>query len=105
MCNDEHDCDVATGDAWLRAWVPAILDSPAYRRGKTALFITYDEGSRSDNRVYTVVVSPYTKRGTVSTVRFDHYSLLATQEALLGLPCLGHACDPETRSMRAAFGL
>jgi phospholipase C len=105
LCNDEHDCDVSTGDRWLEEWVPKILASPAYRDGATALFITYDEGNHSDNRIYTVVVSPSTRPGTVSNQKFDHYSLLKTEEALLGLPCLAHACDGETASLRSAFGL
>lgn len=105
LCNDEHDCSISVGDAWLARWVPKILASRAYRAGGTALFITYDEGSDSDNRVYTVVASPSTRKGTVSHVAFTHYSLLKTQERLLGLRCLGHACDAGTASMRTAFGL
>jgi phospholipase C len=103
LCNDEHDCDVSTGDAWLRGWVPKIIQSAAYRKGGTALFITYDEGDGSDQRVYTVVVSPYTKAGTVSGARFTHYSQLRTTENLLGLRCLGAACG--AGSMARAFGL
>ncbi len=105
LCNDEHDCPVGVGDTWLARWVPRILASRAYRTGGTALFVTYDEGSQDDNRVYTVVVSPSTPRGTVSQVAFSHYSLLQTQESLLGLGCLAHACDPGTASMRKPFGL
>ena len=104
-CNDEHDCAVLTGDTWLRRWVQRIVASPAYLRGATALFITYDEGSDADNHVYTAVVSPYTAPGTTSAKPFDHYSLLKTQEQMLGLACLGHACDSATASMRSAFGL
>jgi phosphatidylinositol-3-phosphatase len=103
LCNDEHDCDVATGDDWLRLWVRKIVQSSAFRKGRTALFITYDEGEGSDQRVYTVVVSPYTKPGTVSAARFSHYSLLQTTENMLGLRCLAHAC--QTRSLPGPFGL
>ena len=105
LCNDEHDCEVGVGDAWLARWVPQILASRSYRAGGTALFIVYDEGSGKDNRVYAVVVSPSTRKGTVSHIAFTHYSLLKTQESLLGLRCLGHACDPGTASMRNPFGL
>ncbi|HZR93994.1 MAG TPA: alkaline phosphatase family protein [Gaiellaceae bacterium] len=105
LCHDEHDCSVATGDAWLRRYVPRILRSRAYRAGGTALFVTYDEGTGADNRVYTVVASATTRPGTVVSTRFDHYSLLRTIESLLGLPCLAHACGSGTASMRAGFGL
>jgi phospholipase C len=104
LCHDEHDCPIATGEAWLRRWIPRILASPAYRSGRTALFITYDEGSRFDNHVYTVIVGSSIHRGIRET-RFTHYSLLKTIEELLSLPCLGHACDPGTISMRGSFGL
>ena len=105
LCHDEHDCSVTTGDAWLRQWMPRILQSPVYRAGRTVLFITYDEGAGQDNRVYTVVVSPSTPPGRIAFEAFDHYSLLRTVEELLGLPCLAHACDRSTSSMRAAFRL
>ncbi len=104
LCHDEHDCPVATGDAWLGTWVPRILASKDYRNGSTVLFITYDEDDHNEsNRVYTVVVSPSTPPGTQSSTAFDHYSMLRTHEELLGLPLLG-AADGAT-SMRAAFGL
>lgn len=105
MCSDEHDCKVGVGDAWLARWVPQILASRPYRSGGTALFITYDEGSVNDNRVYTVIASPFTRKGAVSHIAFTHYSLLKTQESLLGVRCLGRACNPETASMRNPFGL
>ncbi len=104
LCNDEHDCPVSTGDGWLSRWVPRLLASPAYRTGTTALFITYDEDDHAEgNRVYTVVVSPSTQPGTVSSQAFTHVSLLRTQEEILGLPALPAVAGAP--SMRAAFRL
>jgi phosphatidylinositol-3-phosphatase len=104
LCNDEHDCPVSSGDLWLSRMVPQILHSAAYRSGTTALFITYDEDDHAEgNRVYTVVVSPSTRPGTVSQTGFTHASLLRTSEELLGLPVLPAAGS--TASMRAAFNL
>jgi acid phosphatase len=103
LCNDEHNCPPATGDAWLRLWLPRLFASPAYRSGKTVLFVTYDEGEGSDNQVYTVVASPSVRSHTVVAAPFDHYSLLRTAEDLLGLPCLGQACA--ATSMAASFRL
>jgi len=105
VCNDEHDCSISVGDAWLARWVPQIFAARSYRTGGTALFIVYDEGADTDNRVYAVVASPFTRKGTVSHVAFTHYSLLKTQEQLLGLRCLGHACDSSATSMRNPFDL
>jgi phosphatidylinositol-3-phosphatase len=105
LCNDMHDCSVATGDAWLQRWVPRILASRAYRSASTVLVITFDEGEDSSNRVPTIVVSPSTQPGTQSDAPFDHYSLLKTTEELLGLPPLARAGAPATASMRTAFHL
>jgi phosphatidylinositol-3-phosphatase len=105
LCNDMHDCSIETGDRWLKRWVPKITASATYRAGSTVLFITWDEDDRSDgNHVATIVVSPYTMRGTTSAVAFTHYSLLRTTEELLGIRVhLGLAA--RAPSMRAAFGL
>ena len=105
LCNDMHDCPVATGDAWLGRWIARITTSPAYRAGHTVVFIAWDEDDHSaDNHVPLIVVSPWTKPGTRATAHFTHYSLLRTTEELLGLRGrLGQAAGAP--SLRAAFGL
>jgi phospholipase C len=121
-CSDTHDCPVERGDRWLGTEMTRILDSRAYASGRTAIFITYDEGgfskppycsqlpdpSGDDPRatgchVATVVVSPTTEPGTTSDRYFDHYSLLRTTEDMLGLQPLGAA--RRAAGMAAAFGL
>src|SRR5436190_8441597 len=44
LCNDMHSCSVQTGDDWLKAWLPMLVNSQAYNSGKTAIFVTFDEG-------------------------------------------------------------
>jgi len=90
ICHDEHNCSVSTGDDWLRGTVGAITGSESWTPG-SVLFITWDEDDgSSDNRVLTLVVTP--DRGhAVSSVAYDHYSLLATIEDLLRLPRLANA--------------
>jgi phospholipase C len=107
LCSDTHDCSVATGDAWLSAWFAKIVASPAYQNGSTVIFLTWDEDEGAEsNRIPTIVVSPSTPIGTVSHEAFTHYSMLRTTEELLGIATfLGHAADPGTASMRAAFNL
>jgi phosphatidylinositol-3-phosphatase len=101
MCNDTHDCPLGAGDAWLQAWVPAILGSPAWK-DNGALFITFDEGKgdggccqdAAGGRIATLVISPLVRPGFRSEVPYTHYSLLRTIEAAWGLPPLGQArCD------------
>jgi hypothetical protein len=94
LCHDMHDCSIATGDAFLKAWLPRILDSPAFADG--VVFLTWDEGTTSaggGGRVATIVISPLAKAGLTSAVPHTHYSLLRTIEEGFGLPCLAHACD------------
>jgi phospholipase C len=89
LCHDTHDCPVSTGDDWLRQWVAVILASPAWQAGGT-LLLTWDEGTGAGNRVAALVITPEAK-GRTSALPYDHYSLLATMEDLLGLPRLGKA--------------
>ena len=60
LCNDTHDCPMATGDAWLSRQVPGILESPAFTTQKSLLVITWDEGGGHDRRntVATVFSGP-----------------------------------------------
>jgi hypothetical protein len=97
QCHIMHDCSVAEGDAWLRAFVPRILDSPAWKDGG-ALFITFDEGADKSvhNQVATIVAAPGVAAGTTSTVAHSHYSLLRTIQDGFGLPCLAESCNANT---------
>jgi len=98
MCNDMHDCPLGTGDAWLKTWVPAILNSPAWQ-DNGALFITFDEGKGDGGccqnavggRIATLVISPLGRPGFQSDTPYTHYSLLHTIETAWALPPLGQA--------------
>lgn len=98
LTNDMHDGTIAEGDAFLRALVPHILASAAFRAGGV-LFITFDEGSSSrgslgdhGGHVVTLIVSTSVPRGRRYRAYADHFSLLRTTERILGLPCLAGAC-------------
>src|SRR5689334_3990280 len=57
MCNDMHDCAVATGDSWLKSQVPVILGSPAFKTQHSLLAITWDEDdSSAGNQVATILL-------------------------------------------------
>ncbi len=118
QCHNTHDCDIRAGDDWLARIVPLLTNGPDYREGRTAVFVTWDEGagghagqhcraSRARScHIVTAVIAPTTVPGTRSPTFFDHYSLLETTERLLGIARrLGHAADDRTASMRGAFGL
>ena len=117
LIHDMHDGTVADGNAWLAANLPTILNSAEYRAGHVAVMITWDEGHPEDPSgencvsdppgtgcvVPTIVLSPSTAAGTISTTFFDHYSLLRTTESLLGRALLGQAASAP--SMASAFNL
>jgi hypothetical protein len=88
LCNDGHDCSIATADRWLAQVVPQITSSPAWQQNGV-LFITWDESSSAGSRVALLVVSP-SLRGDIATP-LDHFSLSATISDQLGVPRLGEA--------------
>jgi phosphatidylinositol-3-phosphatase len=85
LCNDGHDGDgtgapgkgcadgrpggLASTDAFLRAWVPKILKSPAYRKDGL-LIVTFDEGDFSPPVTHT---DPATGKITVTTSAKGEY--------------------------------
>lgn len=112
-------------ELFLRKWVPLILASPAFRQDGL-LIITFDEseGNGSEGataccgerplasarrpagfigpgggRIGAVLLSRYIKPGTVSTVPYNHYSLLRTVEDIFGLQHLGYAAEPDLRPL------
>ncbi len=94
LCNDMHDCPVATGDAFLRSFVPTIMNSPAWQEGGV-IFIVWDEsdGLVGRNQVPALVISTAVPEGFQSNVAHDHYSLLRTIEDAWGLDCLNKSCS------------
>lgn len=100
--------DPKLGDPFLKRWVDKITSSAGYQSGKTAIFITWDEGSdfgASPSKLATIpmiVVAQAVPKGARSAVRFDHYSMLRTTEEMLGIKTfLGSAASAP--SMRGAF--
>ena len=89
VCNDMHDCSVATGNGWLGSNVPPILTSPACTVDRCLVIVTWDEddGSQS-NQVLTIFAGSAAQAGVVSTTRHDHFDVLRTIEQFFGLPTL-----------------
>ena len=123
LCHDGHDSPCRNGepgglvsaDAFLRAWVPRILASPAFRQDGM-LVITFDEGvldstaccgerglgggpqpgidGPGGGRIGAVLIAPSIKPGTRSDVAYNHYSLLRWIEDDFHLGHLGYAAAP-----------
>ena len=112
-------------NGFLHIWVPEIMHSAGYQDG--VIMITFDEGSTSQaccgetpgtwashpnapepgmsgpggGRVGAVLLSPFIKPGTVSTVDYNHYSMPRTIEDIFGLSHLGDAAMPQVKSFGA----
>jgi phosphatidylinositol-3-phosphatase len=90
LCNDMHDCSVATGDAWLKAHVVPLLHSPELRGG--VVFVVFDEGTSDmggGGHIEALALGPTVRRGSRFTRATNHYSLLRTIEDAWRLPQLG----------------
>jgi phosphatidylinositol-3-phosphatase len=89
LCNDMHDCPVATGDAWLKRFVPPLLTLP-----RTVVFVIFDEGTSTEGgggAVVALALGTAVRRGAVFSNPTNHYGLLRTIEDAWGLPRLGRA--------------
>jgi hypothetical protein len=122
-CADGETGGLAGIDRFLKKWVPVITRSPAFRKDGL-LIITFDEsdGAAPDafdaccneqplatdpnrpgfrgpggGRIGAVLLSPYIRPGTVSTVPYNHYSMLRTVEDIFDLGHLGYAAEPDLR--------
>ena len=92
LINDMHSSSVAAGDAFLKVFVPQILDSPAF--ANSVLFITWDEGGTNaygGGHIATLVASPGMTPGSRFSARSNHYWLLRTIEDAWGMPGLSLA--------------
>jgi phosphatidylinositol-3-phosphatase len=90
LCNDMHDCSVATGDAWLKAHVVPLVHSPQLRAG--VVFVVFDEGASDTGgggRIEALALGPTVRRGSRFTRATNHYGLLRTIEDAWRLPRLG----------------
>ena len=127
VCDDGHDAvctsksaaggtigGLKAANAWLKDWMPTILDSPAFVSGDTVVVITFDEAElgtpnfaaaccneKSGPNVseaggsgpgggqggaLVLASSTYINPGTVDKKgSYNHYSALRTYEDLLGI--------------------
>ena len=92
LCNDTHDCSVATGDRFLARLLPPLIRALGPRG---VVFVTYDEGSsgaHGGGHVFTLATGPGVRPGRYDQA-FDHYALLRTIEDVFGLRHLARASE------------
>jgi hypothetical protein len=89
LCNDMHDCTIATGDTWLKN----NLDGYAQwaQTHNSLLIVTFDEDDGSAaNNIATLFYGQQVRTGTYAE-HIDHYDVLRTIEDMYGLPYAGNA--------------
>ncbi len=97
LCHDGHDCADSVVDRWAEAHVRPVLASDAYRAGKVAVFIWYDE----DRPVPNMWITPTAKAGAVTKPGAGYAGTLRAWESMLGLRCLANACTAPNMRARA----
>lgn len=96
VCADGAPSGLPAADAFLKAWVPKILASPAYKEAGL-LAITFaggagtPEGTAGPVRNGTLLISRYAKPGGIDESELGPYALLRTFEDLLGYKALARA--------------
>jgi phosphatidylinositol-3-phosphatase len=108
LCDDGHDCGLATADRFLARTVPALLRELGPRG---FLILTWDEGSSDagccgaahGGHIATLLAGPGVRAGSRSAAPLDHYGVLRTVELAFGLPPLGAAADPRSGSLAPLF--
>ncbi|HXM95835.1 MAG TPA: alkaline phosphatase family protein, partial [Candidatus Dormibacteraeota bacterium] len=130
QCNDQHGrgnagpaCDydpsptgtqtglnpalIYQGDLAVRNLIKAIKSSPAWKDGRNAIVLLWDENDYANapitNQVVLIVDTNYGVHGVKSANFYTHFSLLKSLEASFGLPCLNHACDASVHVMSDMF--
>lgn len=80
LCNDAHDCSLATADAWLNTNINPLIQSPQFQMDGL-LVILFDEADTLDftsggGHVAAIIVSPLSKPGYKSIAFYQHQSVL-----------------------------
>jgi hypothetical protein len=116
-CSDTNSL-ITAGDAYVGDTVSAITASPAWKHGRNAIVITWDEDDFSDQglpgtgccgadpgggHVATIVVTNKGHHSLSDGIAYNHYSLLRSYEAAFGLPPLAHAGDAVVPKMTPLF--
>ncbi len=109
LCDDGHDCGLATADRFLARTVPLLLRELGPRG---FLLLTWDEGSSDrgccggsarGGHIATILAGPRVREGAIDVSPIDHYGVLGSIEDALGLPPLGGAADLRSGRLRTLF--
>lgn len=92
MCNDMHDCSIATGDKWASKNLPKLIAWDAANDG--VLILTFDENDGSSGNQITTILAGNVNPGQYGQ-DINHYSVLRTIENIFGLKALGYSASAQ----------
>ena len=75
LCNDGHDCSLATADAWLESNIDPLIKSVTFQQDGSLIIVFDESGGDNTNgggRIVWVAVSPKAKRCYQSTTLYQH---------------------------------
>jgi len=83
--------NITSTDTWARSFLTPLLSDSAFMAHAVILVTFDDTGSPCCGQLYTIALGPAStvKLGFTSSVKYDHYSLLATIEDIFSLGNLG----------------
>jgi phosphatidylinositol-3-phosphatase len=89
ICDDGHNCSLATVDYWLKSKLSPLLSSSQFQQNGL-LVITFDESYTTDTahgggHIVTVVIGPKVRKGLKSTNLYQHQNALKLTMRALGL--------------------
>lgn len=87
MDNDGHDTGIAFAGRWLNRFLSPLLASQNFMNN-TLVVVTFDEGIKPDNKIYTLLLGDMIPAGNLDNTSYTHYSLLRLVEDQFSLPTL-----------------
>ncbi len=82
--NMMHDGTVNQADTWMKTYLTPLFNSAEYKKGRTAVFVIWDEGNSNTSVMPFLAISPSTKAGIV-TNPINGFAVLRATEEMLGI--------------------
>jgi hypothetical protein len=79
-----NDQWINQGDLWFKTYMNIILSSAEYKKGRTAVFVIWDEPRSSGGKVPFLAISP-SVTGGIKTNAMNNFAVLRATERMLGL--------------------
>jgi hypothetical protein len=82
--NEMHNGTVNQADTWLKTYLTPLFASAEYKKGRTAVFVMWDEPF-SRTATEPILAISATAKGGIVTTQMNNYTVLGNTEAMLGI--------------------